>query len=31
MTISEAAKEKLTALLQANPGKFLRVAFEGFG
>jgi len=31
MTITDLAKEKLQAILQENPGKLLRVVFEGFG
>lgn len=31
MKITDLAKEKLQGILQENPGKFLRVVFEGFG
>ena len=31
MTITDQAKEKLQELLRGNPGKLLRVVFEGFG
>lgn len=31
MTITDLAKEKLQAILAENPGKALRVMFEGFG
>ena len=31
MTITDLAKEKLVAILDENPGKTLRVVFEGFG
>jgi len=31
MTITEKAKSKLLGILQENPGKHLRVIYEGFG
>ena len=31
LTITETAREQFEQLLQENPGKFLRVVFEGFG
>jgi hypothetical protein len=31
MTITDLAKEKLQPILRENPGKLLRVVFEGFG
>jgi hypothetical protein len=31
MQVTEQAKEKLGQLLRENPGKCLRVVFEGFG
>lgn len=31
MKITDLAKEKLQEILRANPGKALRVVFEGFG
>jgi len=31
MKITEAAKTALIPILQENPGKHLRIAFEGFG
>ena len=31
MTITDAAKEMLLPILSENPGKLLRVVFEGFG
>jgi hypothetical protein len=31
MQVTEQAKEKLQQLLDENPGKCLRVVFEGFG
>lgn len=31
MKISDLAKEKLQPILQENPGKLLRIVFEGFG
>jgi hypothetical protein len=31
MKITDSAKEMLEPILTENPGKFLRVVFEGFG
>jgi len=31
MQVTDQAKEKLQMLLSENPGKCLRVVFEGFG
>lgn len=31
MKITDAAKEMIQPVLAQNPGKFLRVVFEGFG
>ncbi|BCA78530.1 hypothetical protein AOP6_0317 [Desulfuromonas sp. AOP6] len=31
MTITEKAQDKLTNILLNNPGKYLRVTFDGFG
>jgi len=29
--ITDIAKEKLEAVLQSNPGKYLRIVFQGVG
>ncbi len=31
MTITAQAQEKLTGILKENPGKYLRIVFDGFG
>lgn len=31
MKITDLAKEKLQVILRDNPGKYLRIVFEGFG
>ncbi len=31
MTITQQAQEKLTGILKENPGKYLRIFFDGFG
>lgn len=31
MKITDPAKQKLEAILQAHPGKFLRIVYEGPG
>ncbi len=31
MIITDAARDKLTSVLEENPGKSLRVAVQGFG